>query len=57
MKNIRVNRNSKNFVWSFVTVILLRCGAMGSAIGRQGGPEREMGEGTGSRHRKRHARD
>ncbi|WP_186200596.1 hypothetical protein [Burkholderia gladioli] len=44
MKNIRVNRNSKNFVWSFVTGLLLRCGAMGSAIGRQGGPERETGK-------------
>ncbi|MBU9269583.1 hypothetical protein [Burkholderia gladioli] len=57
MKNICVNRNSKNFVWSFVTVILLRCGAMGGAIGRQGGLEREVGEGTGSRHRERQARD
>ncbi|NRF83510.1 hypothetical protein HQ619_06160 [Burkholderia gladioli] len=57
MKNICVNRNSKNFVWSFVTGLLLRCGAMGGAIGRQGGLEREMGEGTGSRHRERQARD
>ncbi|MGZ7173370.1 hypothetical protein ACXKTX_06945 [Burkholderia gladioli] len=44
MKNICVNRNSKNFVWSFVTGILLRCGAMGVAIRRQRGLGRQMGK-------------